>query len=192
MGEAHVEDLDSIFDETTTDSEPAAETATGFAAKVAEFLPLDRRRFRGDPQLTPVEEERLRDLREWFEYEFGSGSPPLAGSQRRSLRVPADLKVSVTSASTIVAKLCNLSSDGAFIETPDALVRETRLTLAIERDAGAPPISVSASVRWVREIGNMDGPAGVGVAFADLDDDDFQVLERLAHECLEASARESS
>jgi hypothetical protein len=186
-----VGDVDSIFDEPATDSGPAA-TGTVLASKVAEYLPLDRRRVHGDPPLTPSEEEVLRDLREWFDYEFGAGNPPLAGSQRRSLRVPADLKVSVSGAPTEVGKLCNLSYDGAFIETPDALAPETRLTVAIERAGGAAPVSVAACVQWAREIGNMDGPEGVGVAFVDLDDDDFLAIEQLVHHCLEAVARESS
>jgi uncharacterized protein (TIGR02266 family) len=159
---------------------------------VAEFLPLDRRRVKGDPQLLPAEEERLRELREWFDYEFGSGNPPLGGSQRRSLRVPANLKVSVSGAATEAATLHNLSSDGAFLETPDVLAPEARLTLAIEREGGAPPVSVAATVRWVREIGHMDGPAGVGVEFVDFDDDDFLTFEQLVPRCLEACVREIS
>lgn len=185
-------DQDSIFDEGAGEYAPATAAATGLASRVAEFLPLDRRRVHGDPQLTPAEEERWRELREWFDYELGAGNPPLAGSRRRSLRVPVDLKVSVSGAPTAAAKLCNLSSDGAFIETPDALAPDTRLTLAIEQGGGSAPISVTANVQWAREIGNMDGPAGVGVAFADLDDEDFLLLEQLVHHSLEAIARESS
>jgi len=187
-----VEDLDSIFDEPAADSAPADEPGRGVAAKVAEFLPLDRRRVHGDPPLTPEEEGSLRDLREWFEYEFGVGNPPLAGSQRRSLRVPTNLKVSVSGAATGDAHLCNLSSDGAFVETSDPLALESRITLAIEGDGGAPPIAVEATVQWVREIGNMDGTAGVGVAFVDLDDDGFLALEELVRQSLETYAREKA
>jgi len=183
-------ELDSIFDEGPDDLDPAYAAGSALAAKVAEYLPLDRRRVSGDPPLTPAEDEHRRELREWFEYEFGVGSPPLAGSQRRSLRVPSALKVRVSGARSSDARLANLSSDGAFLETTDAVAPGNRLDLVIESDDG-PPIAVAAEVKWFREIANMDGPCGAGVAFADLDDDSFLALEIQVHRILEALARDA-
>jgi len=182
------DDGDSIFDEEPEAAGSAPAPVDGLAAVVAEFLPLDGRRVSGDPPLTPAEEERRLELREWLEYEFGVGNPPLGGSQRGSLRVPSQLKVRVRGAKSPDARLANLSAGGAFLATDDVIAPGSRLELEIERD-GAPAIAVSAEVRWGREIANMDGPCGAGIAFADVDDDTFLALERLVHDPLRSRAR---
>lgn len=161
--------------------------ALGVAEQVREFMPLNRRRLRGNPALTPAEIERWCELREQLEYAFGSASPPLGGSGRRALRVPTDLKVRVCGESDAVSSLRDLSENGAFIEITPAPAPATTLTLEIEPTGGGPLLCIGACVKWRREIGNMDGPAGIGVEFTAVEDSDFPILEGLVDRSLAAA-----
>jgi hypothetical protein len=189
------DDLGSIFDEapetSAPDAEPEAAPDTRLGALVGEFLSLDRRRVHGDPPLDPAESRRLAEVQELLEYEFGASAPPLGGTRRSSLRVPTELKVNTAGGAT-GASLCSLSRGGGFIETEDALDPGTSLELGIDPGNGGAPLRLTATVRWRRELPNMDGPAGVGVEFADLEDDDFIALEKLVARALHARARESA
>jgi len=183
------DDLGSIFDEPSAEPASTGTPDTRLGALVAEFLDLDRRRVHGDPELDPAEDQRLAEVRELLEYEFGSTAPPLVGTRRSSLRVPAQLKVHTDAAAGSLANLCSLSRGGAFIEVDDPPAPGTRMELAIERGEAAPPLRLAATVRWAREIANMDGPAGVGVEFVEVEDDDFIALEKLVSRELHALAR---
>ena len=158
---------------------------------VSEFVPLNRRRVRGDPPLSVGELERWMELREVLEYEFGSASPPLAGTRRRTLRVPSHLKVR-TSGGDGAANLRDISQEGAFIETAQLLEPGTPLELEIDPGSGEPPLRLAAVVRWGREIGNMDGPPGVGIEFQNVEDGDFAAIERLVDRSLAAAGRGDS
>jgi hypothetical protein len=109
-------------------------------AIVAEFVPLNRRRVHGNPPLSVAELERWTELRELLEYEFGSASPPLAGSRRCQLRVPTHLKVRTSNSGGAVSNLRNVSEAGAFIETSAILAPGTRLELEIDPGEGEPPL----------------------------------------------------
>jgi Tfp pilus assembly protein PilZ len=197
-----IDDLDSIFDEAVAAPETASRPGsaaggeiepppgTRLGALVGEFLTLDHRGVHGDPPLEGFERERLVELHDLLAYEFGAASPPLAGSRRRALRVPTQLKVN-TGGGEAVANLCSLSHGGAFIETADLLAPGTSMQLAIDSGNGDPPLQVAASVKWTREIANLDGPAGVGVEFEGIEDDDFIAIEKLVARALYARARDA-
>jgi len=123
-----------------------------------------------------------------LESEVGGGKPPLGVAQRGALRGPSQLTGRVRGAKSPDARLANRAAGGAFLATDDVIAPGSRLELEIERD-GAPAIAVSAEVRGGREIANMDGPCGAGIAFADVDDDTFLALERLVHDTLRSRAR---
>jgi uncharacterized protein (TIGR02266 family) len=187
-----VGDLDSFIDELgTVVGEPESSTSD-LPTLVKEFVPLNRRRVRGDPPLSMGELERWAELRELLEYEFGSANPPLAGSRRRQLRVPTHLKVRTSGRGEAVSNLHDVSEGGAFIETSEILEPGTLLKLEIDPGNGEPPVELDAVVRWGREIGNMDGPAGVGVEFENVEDGDFAVLERVVDRALDSAGRGGS
>lgn len=171
--------------------EDLAAPAFAISEQVAEFTPLNRRRTHGNPALTPAELERWLELREQFEYAFGSASPPLGGSQRRSLRVPTHLKARLPGAADTPATLRDLSDCGAFVEIEQAVEVGTPLALEIEAGDGGPVLCIEARVIWSREIGNMDGPAGVGVEFTGIEDADASILEGILERSLEALAAKS-
>jgi len=186
------EELGSIFDVLDETSEPEPEAGTsGLPAFIAEFVPLNRRRVRGDPPLSVGELERWTELREVLEYEFGSASPPLAGTRRRTLRVPSHLKVR-TSGGDGASNLRDISEGGAFIEMEQPLEPETPLELEIDPGGGEPPLRLSAVVKWGRELSNMDGPAGVGIEFQNVEDGDFAAIEQLVDRSLAAAGRGDS
>jgi uncharacterized protein (TIGR02266 family) len=180
-------DLDSFIDELGTIVEEGEPSKPALTALVAEFVPLNRRRVRGDPPLSVGELERWMELRELLEYEFGNANPPLAGSRRRQLRVPSHLKVRTSGAAEAVSNMRDVSEGGAFIETSEILEPGTPLRLEIDPGNGEPSLQLDAVVRWGREIGNMDGPAGVGVEFENVEDEDFAAIERIVDRALDAA-----
>lgn len=174
--------------ETAADEpQEQAPASNGLLALVEEYLPLNRRRIGGDPPLAPAEVERWEEMREIFEYTFGSANPPLRGTRRRALRVPTQLKVRL--GAEAVADLHNLSECGAFIATADRIDPTAALTLELDPGNGEPPLQVGGVVKWCRELSNMNGPAGAGVEFADLEDGDFAALARLVESALVAAGR---
>jgi uncharacterized protein (TIGR02266 family) len=129
----------------------------------SEFVPLNRRRLAGDPPLTLVELQRWGELRDLLAYEFGH-KPPLGAAVERPLRVPTHLKVRYGPGGD-EGVVHNFSEGGVFIQTERPLASGTPLRLAIDPGDGDAGLELDAVVVWVREIANMDGPAGCGVAF---------------------------
>ena len=184
-----MDDLESFVAEMESSAAQPASGAREFRSLVAEYLPLNRRRTHGDPPLAPAELEAWTELREVLEYHLGSANPPLGGSRRRSLRVPTDLKVRISERGEAVASLHDLSEDGAFIESRESQEPGSRLALEIDPGSGEPLLRLDAVVRWGRELPNMDGPAGVGVEFLNVEDGDFAALGRLVEAALLALGR---
>jgi uncharacterized protein (TIGR02266 family) len=187
-----VGDLDSFIDELGTIVEEGDASAPDLPELVAEFAPLNRRRVHGNPPLSVGELERWTELRELLEYEFGTSNPPLAGTRRRQLRVPTHLKVHTSGRGDGVSNLCDVSEGGAFIETSEILELGTAVKLEVDPGNGEPPLQLDAVVKWGREIGNMDGPAGVGVEFENVEDGDFAVLEGIVDRALDSAGRDGS
>jgi hypothetical protein len=208
------EEMVSIFDELDSPAAPAAaaapavptssvdpitlpeaspgddsETANSISQQIADFMPLNRRRVRGNPALSPAEMERWNELRERLEYAFGSASPPLAASNRLAFRVSTQLKVRLSGGGESLAKLRNLSQNGGFIEVEEPPAPGTSLSIEIEAGNGGPVLNIEACVKWSREIGNMDGPAGAGVEFTAIEDSDVALLERVVEQLLAAAAK---
>lgn len=163
--------------------------ADGVAALVSEYAPLNRRRSSGNPRLSPAETERWEELREHLEYHFSLSNPPLGATKRRVLRIPTDLKVRFRDSISgdAVAVLQNLSECGAFVESTQRLAPGGTIDLEIDAGGGEPPLILTAVVRWERELPNMDGPAGAGVEFENLEDGDYAVLERMVESQLAAA-----
>jgi uncharacterized protein (TIGR02266 family) len=138
------------------------------SALVEEFLPLNRRRTRGNPPLTIAELERWMVLRSLLEHAL-AGKSPLDESgrpMRRTLRVPTHLKVRFARGSTIdVSATQEISEGGLFLITRRPLAPGTPLHLEI--DAGDPgaAIEVEGTVAWVRRTDDESGPAGMGIRF---------------------------
>lgn len=165
------------------------DSAALVSQQVADFIPLNRRRVGGDPALSPDETVRWLELRERLEYAFGSESPPLDASNRLAFRVSTQLKVRMPGAGESLATLRNLSQNGGFIEVMEPPAPGTSLALEIEI-GGGKVLSVDAGVKWSRDIGNMDGPAGAGVEFTAIEDSDVAILERVVEQLLLAAAKQ--
>ena len=133
---------------------------------VSEFVPLNRRRIAGEPPLTLVELQRWGELRDMLAYEFGH-KPPIGAVVARPLRVPTHLKVRYGQESE-EGVVQNLSEGGVFIQCVRPLEPGAPLRLEIDPGDGDASLELDAVVVWVREIANMDGPVGFGVAFQNL------------------------
>lgn len=137
-------------------------------ALVEEFLPLNRRRTRGDPPLTIAELERWMELRWLLEHSLAGKSPidDQGRPMRRTLRVPTHLKVRFTRGSTIdISSTQEISEGGLFLITRRPLAPGTPLHLEIDTGDPDGPIAVEGTVAWVRSGDDGSGPSGMGIRF---------------------------
>jgi uncharacterized protein (TIGR02266 family) len=157
------------------------------AELVTEFVPLNRRRVHGDPALSVLELDRWSELRDHLAYEFGHAPPIGATKQPRNLRVPTHLKVRYGRESEQSATVENLSEGGIFVRCQEPLALGTPLRLELEAE-GAPPLRLQAIVVHGREFDNLDGPAGFGLAFQEVEPDEHAVLTRILEGVLSEAA----
>jgi Tfp pilus assembly protein PilZ len=156
------------------------------AQLVSEFVPLNRRRIAGELPLTLVEQQRWGELRDMLAYGLGQKAP-IGGAVPRPLRVSTQLKVRYGQAGE-EGVVHNLSERGVFIRCARPLEPGTSLRLEIDPGDGDASLELDAAVVWVREIANMDGPVGFGVAFQDLGAvESVAVCERIERALREAT-----
>lgn len=154
------------------------------AALVREFLPLNRRRVRGNPPLDLDELARWEELRERLEAALGAVPPLPEETRRRALRVRTHLKVLVTNQLAQELLLVHdLSEQGVFLRTqrPSATGSLLRVEL---RDPTGNTVELEGSVVWTRRIGEGTGPAGMAVVFHALSDWDRAVLAEIVEATL--------
>ena len=147
------------------------------AELVAEFVPLNRRRVNGDPPLSVLELQRWSELRDLLAYAFGHKTP-VASTLERPLRVPTQLKVRYGREGA-TAILRNLSEGGLFVESERPIDPGTTLQLELDPGNAETPIALEGEVVWCRELPNLDGPAGFGVRFRNLEAEEFAALIRV-------------
>lgn len=91
--------------------------------------------------------------------------------RRRASRAGVVLQLEFRSASHLLVTYCtNLSRGGLFVPTSSPVPTGTRVTLALSVPGESTPAPLSAEVRWVRHFDAAEGPAGMGLAFDDIDD----------------------
>jgi uncharacterized protein (TIGR02266 family) len=160
------------------------------AELVSEFVPLNRRRVQGDPPLSVLELERWSELRDLLAYEFGHTPPVGPARQPRHLRVPTHLKVVYQGDGQVSASIENLSEGGMFVRCSEPLSPGTPLRLEIDGGGGSPPLRLDAVVVHSRDMENMDGPAGFGVEFQQVEAEEHAELVRLIESALRSVAAE--
>lgn len=160
------------------------------AELVSEFVPLNRRRVQGNPPLSVLELERWSELRDLLAYEFGHTPPLGPARQPRHLRVPTHLKVLYEGAGRQSASVENLSEGGLFVRCSEPLAPGTPLHLQLEC-GGAAPLQLDAVVVHSRDYENLDGPAGFGVEFRDVEAEEHAEILRIIESAL-ASASQAS
>jgi uncharacterized protein (TIGR02266 family) len=163
-----------------TDRDPPGDPASW----VREFLPLHRRRRKGD--LTPEEEARWERLRDLLEDCQGAVPPAPGQRRRRSLRVRTHVKVLVTTQlAQELLVVHDLSDNGLFLRTQRPSPPGSALQIEFH-DKHGRSLELEATVVWVRTEGQGHGPAGMGIAFDALSDWDRTVLSELVEAALEA------
>ncbi|NVB42083.1 TIGR02266 family protein [Pseudenhygromyxa sp. WMMC2535] len=89
---------------------------------------------------------------------------------QRDPRAGVVLEVRYRNAGQFLVSYCtNLSRGGLFISTPQPEPVGSDLMLSLRVPGRSIPVAVKAKVRWNRMADNEDGPAGMGLSFADLD-----------------------
>jgi hypothetical protein len=94
--------------------------------------------------------------------------------KRRARRVQYPCEVRFQGATTLLARLSDLSSTGAFIDSTTQLPAGVRVTLRFALPSG--PILIDADV--VHSMPNF----GMGVNFVDLTREQFDALEQFIHQ----------
>jgi uncharacterized protein (TIGR02266 family) len=88
----------------------------------------------------------------------------------RAPRVGMVLEVRYRNAGQFLVSYCtNLSRGGLFVSTRTPEPVGTELVLSLRVPGRALPVSLRAQVRWNRPDDNEEGPAGMGLSFADVD-----------------------
>lgn len=97
-------------------------------------------------------------------------TPPV-DPRRRDERAGVVVQLEYRSASHLLVSYCtNLSRGGLFVPSPDPLPPGTRLSLSLTVPGDSAPIELQSEVRWVRQFDALEGPAGMGLAFEDIDE----------------------
>jgi uncharacterized protein (TIGR02266 family) len=91
--------------------------------------------------------------------------------RRRAPRADTVLRLHYRNAGHLLVSYCtNLSRGGLFVASKTPQSVGTKLTLSLAIPDSKDPARLQAEVRWVREIDAPEGPAGMGLAFDDVDD----------------------
>jgi uncharacterized protein (TIGR02266 family) len=153
---------------------------------VNEFVALNRRRLYGAPPLGVAELERWQTLRQTLEQRLGERFEGLLAivERRAHFRFPTHLEVRFASGDELrSACLENISEGGIFVATTRPLPAGTPLRLWISVPDGRA--EMAGRVAWVRPKDSSAGPAGMGIRFADLSDEQrdqiAQVVSRTSH-----------
>ena len=89
---------------------------------------------------------------------------------QREPRVGVVLEVRYRNAGQFLVSYCtNLSRGGLFVSTREPEPVGTELVLSLRVPDRKLPVTLRARVRWNRSEDNADGPAGMGLLFADVD-----------------------
>src|SRR5438132_13756977 len=85
-----------------------------------------------------------------------------------------------TTGNFLVSYSTNLSKGGLFLETSDPLPVGPRLRLLLAVPGIEAPLEVDAKVAWERHEPTVEGhPAGMGIAFAALEEPYGEVVDRI-------------
>lgn len=88
----------------------------------------------------------------------------------RAPRVGMVLEVRYRNAGQFLVSYCtNLSRGGLFVSTRAPEPIGTELVLSLRVPGRALPVTLRATVRWNRNEDGVEGPAGMGLSFADVD-----------------------
>jgi uncharacterized protein (TIGR02266 family) len=80
----------------------------------------------------------------------------------------------------VSARGLDVGAGGIFVQTDEPIAARKRLSIEIQVAGELAPWSAVGRVKWVREVGSPDGrPAGMGVAFIDVDDAVLAAIARL-------------
>lgn len=139
---------------------------------VNEFMSLNRRRLFGAPPLGVAELARWQRLRRELSERYGDRLQGLlsAVERRAHFRFPTHLEVRFdTGGGLRSACLANISEGGMFVALEEPLAVGTPLRLTLCAPQGS--IALPGQVAWTRRAGGPDGPAGMGVRFVALSDE---------------------
>jgi uncharacterized protein (TIGR02266 family) len=91
-------------------------------------------------------------------------------SRRNASRAGVVLQLQYRNAGHLLVSYCtNLSRGGLFLPARDPLAPGTRITLSLDVPGKAEQVTLAAQVRWIRQEDAADGPAGMGLAFENVD-----------------------
>lgn len=94
-----------------------------------------------------------------------------SGTRRQSPRAGVVLRLGYRNAGHLLVSYCtNLSRGGLFVPSAQPLAPGSRLRVQLTLPGHGNPTELEAIVRWSRQFDANEGPAGMGLAFDDVDD----------------------
>ncbi len=156
-----------------------------------EYRRLDRKRKIRGGKLSPQEEKRLAQLKDYLSQSLHESSP---GTDRRGdLRVPVSMRVRYHTGNVFTNNyISNLSSGGVFISTPKPLPLDTKVKLQLIFEDRNIEIDIEGKVVWEntqgRTFGDITKP-GMGIKFTKVGKEAQEVIDDLVHDLLDEQAR---
>lgn len=97
----------------------------------------------------------------------------MTADNRRSPRIPADVKVDYRTVGSFITDYTrNISRGGIFVQTSLPLDQGTRVRLRLTLPDGDVPFGLDGVVKWVCTLKDKDKhPPGMGIEFVDFDDE---------------------
>jgi uncharacterized protein (TIGR02266 family) len=159
-----------------------------FYTQFRHFLYLDRKG--ASEGLSPSELQRWLHLKRMLDQKFSPNTSYEEADRRKSLRVPAKLRVSFTDLGELKASLMiNLSRGGVFVATDRPAEIGTRLELRLHIEESGEEIDVPAAVVF-RNVGpNLgSGQSGMGLRFLEMKPEVARKIQALYERKLEEAA----
>jgi uncharacterized protein (TIGR02266 family) len=101
-------------------------------------------------------------------------------NKRKHKRIAKKIKSQVNAPSSLTYSTShNVSNGGLFISTPDPIAPGTEIELSIKLPGG-DFLNVTGIVRWTRDESPDGEPAGMGIEFISMGEDDAERLSVIA------------
>jgi len=154
---------------------------------VAEFRKLEKKRKQPGGKLTPSQEKKLIELKEYLEHVIHGKKPE--SNRRDNIRVPINMRVRYGSGEIFAHNyIKNLSSGGVFIATKKPLPLDTVVKLILVFEEEHLELKVEGKVVWEN---TKSGTAfdkkkmGMGIKFTKVDSETRDAIDDLIHDTID-------
>ncbi len=174
--------------------EPSNPFHPASSIKVLEWLAQYRKLTEKKPeQLTPTETKKLQDLEMKISALIGDKSLMGDPKKPRTLRVNHDLAVEIKSAGELNrVYMKNISGGGVYVETPQPFSIGSKVSLQLLLPNETVPLTISTEVAWTNPKGMKGLPAGMGLKFVDLTDEQYRKIRKVMNQAVDRALHKNN